>query len=94
MATNSTLVFEGLLRSDGTLELAGRPALPPGPVRVRIEQMHKGNDGPERVPDDPWLDENIPAPFDLPQPLRAHSVDVRRVERLPERHDVPDGDAA
>lgn len=36
---NTTEVVEGLLRPDGTLELARRSTLPPGRVRVTMEQI-------------------------------------------------------
>jgi hypothetical protein len=36
---STTEVVEGLLRPDGTLELARRATLPPGRVRVTMEQI-------------------------------------------------------
>jgi hypothetical protein len=39
----------------------------------------------ERLPDIPWLDESIPAPFDLPRPDEVERVQPRAAaERLPE----------
>jgi hypothetical protein len=39
MPITSAIVLDGLLKSDGTLELARHPALPPGPVRVTLEPV-------------------------------------------------------
>ena len=41
MAASASVVLEGVLKSDGTLELEGRPALPPGRVRVRLELVYR-----------------------------------------------------
>ena len=91
MAAIPSILLDGLLKPDGTLELIGRPALPPGPVRVRLEAAPWVGRPQERLPDHPWLDENIPAPFDLRRPLSVERVQVRQVtERLPERHDLAD----
>jgi hypothetical protein len=79
MAQNSPVVLEGMLKPDGTLELDGRPALPPGRVRVRLELVGAGAQGAERLPDPPWPDESIPAPFDLPRPPQAERVQARKV---------------
>lgn len=48
MSTTSVVV-EGTLRSDGTLELAGKPNLPPGRVRVTVETIE-----PAAPPGDVW----------------------------------------
>jgi hypothetical protein len=91
MAAIPSIVLDGLLKPDGTLELIGRPGLPPGPVRVRLEAAPWVGCTVERWPDHPWLDENIPAPFDLRRPLGGERVQIRQVtERLPERHDLAD----
>jgi hypothetical protein len=38
----SHAVIHGTLKPDGTLELEGRPALPPGPVEVIIRTLPQG----------------------------------------------------
>jgi hypothetical protein len=38
----------------------------------------------ERLPNPPWLDDTIPAPFDLPRPGFPVRVQRRHAERLPE----------
>ncbi|MGO8676206.1 MAG: hypothetical protein ACLQVX_10095 [Limisphaerales bacterium] len=86
MAIGSSVVLEGVLTPDGTVALKGRPALPPGRVRVRLESMPEPGSESERLPDAPWHDENVAAPFDLPQPSTIEHVTPREVnERLPER---------
>jgi hypothetical protein len=78
-------VINGLLKSDGTLELDAPPGLPPGRVRVTVEPIVDGRIQVERRPDEPWLDDNIPAPFDLPRLGAAQRVLPRAVSvRLPE----------
>jgi hypothetical protein len=95
MAATPSIVLDGLLKPDGTLELIGRPELPPGPVLVRLEAAPRLDRTDERLPDRPWLDESVPAPFDLRRPLGAERVQVRQVtERLPERHDLADDRSA
>jgi hypothetical protein len=45
----------------------------------------------ERLPDIPWEDESIPAPFDLPRPDEVERVRPRAAaERLPEPLDWAD----
>ena len=84
MATNCSIILEGVLKADGTLELQSRPQLPPGRVRVKLELLPQANSKAERMPDLPWPDDTIPAPFDLPRP-RPQRVDARAVnERLPD----------
>jgi hypothetical protein len=61
------IVVNGLLKPDGTLELDALPRLPPGRVRVTLQPLVEGRIGGERLPDAPWLDDAIPAPFDLPR---------------------------
>lgn len=86
MAIGSAVVLESVLTPDGTVALKGRPALPPGRVRVRLESMPEPGSEPERLPDAPWHDENVPAPFNLPRPSTMEHVAPREVsERLPER---------
>jgi hypothetical protein len=84
MSTIGT-VIDGVLRSDGTLELDASPRLPPGRVRVTVQPLVDGRTEAERLPDAPWLDDGIPAPFDLPRSGVAERVQPRAVaERLPE----------
>jgi len=84
MSTMGT-VINGLLRPDGTLVLDAPPRLPPGRVRVTVQPLLDGRTEAERLPDGPWLDDDIPAPFDLPRPGVAERVQPRSVpERLPE----------
>ena len=42
MATNLSVVVEGVLKADDTIELASHPSLPPGPVRVKLEALYYG----------------------------------------------------
>jgi hypothetical protein len=84
MSTMS-IVINGLLRPDGTLELETTPKLPPGRVRVTLQPLGEGCADSERLPDPPWQDEAISAPFDLPRTGRAMRVQPRIIaERLPE----------
>jgi hypothetical protein len=77
---------KGALSPDGMVALKGRPAVPPGRVRVRLESMPEPGSEPERPPNAPWHDENAAAPFDLPRPSAIEHVTLREVnERLPER---------
>ena len=73
-ATSSGIVLEGTLRTDGTIELDTSPPLPPGRVRVTVQSLPKTPPESVRLPDPPWLDDSIPAPFDLP-----HFGEARRV---------------
>jgi hypothetical protein len=41
MTASFPVVLEGVLKADDTIELASLPALPPGPVRVRLEAVAK-----------------------------------------------------
>jgi hypothetical protein len=85
MAANSSIVLEGVLKSDGTLEFWSPPAFPPGPVRVTLEALTEANDKAGLLPDPPSRDESIPAPFDLPLANPAEPVDpCEVVELLPE----------
>jgi hypothetical protein len=85
MAPNLSVVLEGVLKADDTIELASHPALPPGPVRVRLEALHSFGKGDELLPDLPWPDESISAPCDLMEPDRGEPVSLGEVaELLPE----------
>ncbi len=78
------VVVDGMLRSDGTLKLDVVPRLAPGRVRVTLQSLGSRVGG-ERLPDGPWLEESISAPFDLPRPGLAERVEARIVtERLPD----------
>jgi hypothetical protein len=91
MSVASNIVLEGLLKPDGTLEFRSRPAFPPGRVRVTLEAIADHPAGKERLPDPPWHDESVPAPLDLPPPVRAEGVRACKViERLPEPLDWTD----
>jgi hypothetical protein len=75
----NTIQIEGTLRADGQLILDEKPALPPGRVRVAMQALAA------RLPDAPWADDSIPAPFDLPREGAVVRVQVRAVpERLPD----------
>jgi len=93
MAVNSSIVLEGVLKSDGTLEFDHRPELPPGRVRVKLERLTEAHSEAGLLPDPPWLDESIPAPFDLPVPGNPEPVELREVaELLPEPFELTDSD--
>lgn len=78
------VVVNGILRSDGTLKLDAVPRLAPGRVRVTLQSLESQTGG-ERLPEGPWLDESISAPFDLPRQGLAERIKVRMItERLPE----------
>jgi hypothetical protein len=84
MATAS-IVLNGVLKSDGTLELNTQPPIPPGPVRITLESLSEPRSETVRLPDPPWLDESVSAPFDLPHFAPAEQVQPRgATERLPE----------
>ncbi len=92
MAQNSHVVLEGILKPDGTLELDGRPALPPGRVRVSLQSITSATR--EHLPDPPWPDESIPAPFDLPLASKSKPVEpVKVAELLPEPFEWTEDDA-
>jgi hypothetical protein len=48
----SQVVIGGILRTDGTLELSGRPDLPAGPVEVTIRSLPA--EAEEFAGEDPW----------------------------------------
>jgi len=77
-----SIVFEGVVKADGTLELQGRPKLPPGRVRVTLELAARSSNASECLPDPPWLDEGIPTPFDLPLPGRPQPIEPFTVEEF------------
>jgi hypothetical protein len=95
MATHSSIVLEGVLKPDGTLELWSQPALPPGRVRVTLEATTAtGSMLPELRPDSPWRDESVPAPVDLPMPSPSEPIEAREVaELLPEPFAWAEADA-
>ena len=85
MSVAASIVLEGFLKPDGTLELRSRPALPPGRVRVTLEAIKDRPAPAERLPDPPWPEESVPAPLDLPPPPRVKGVQALEVaERLPD----------
>ena len=70
--------IEETLRADGSLILDEAPSLPVGRVRVALRSA-------SRVPDSPWLDESVSAPFDLPRQGVIVTVHPRSAaERLPQ----------
>lgn len=74
-----TIEIDGTLQADGKLILDEKPALPPGRVRVVLRTLA------ERLPDLPWSDDSISAPFDLPREGAVVRIQARAVlERLPE----------
>jgi len=93
MARKSSVVLGGVLRADGTLELDGQPELPPGRVRVKLQAVAHAERKGLPVPDPPWVDESIAAPFDLPLSQSTEPLDVRQVaELLPEPFEWPEVD--
>jgi hypothetical protein len=84
MSTLSVIV-NGSLRPNGIVELDGPPQLPPGRVRVTLQPLTGDQPPTGRLPDAPWPDDAVSAPFDLPRPGPAKRVQPRVVaERLPE----------
>ena len=76
----ASIEIEGTLEADGRLILDEKPALPPGRVRVALRPLANT----ERLPDAPWPDDAIPAPFDLPREGTVDRIQPRTVsERLP-----------
>jgi hypothetical protein len=85
LMSTMSVVATGLLKADGTLEQDQPPGLPPGRVRVTLQTMGEKETGVVRLPDAPWSDDSIPAPFDLPRPGVVERVQPRPVaQRLPE----------
>ena len=68
MAANESIVLEGVLKSDGTLELWRLPPFPPGPVRVTLEALPETGIEMAHLPDgiceppmlDPWVELPLP----------------------------------
>ena len=88
--TSTGIVLDGDLRADGTIALDTYPPLPPGRVRVTVERLAKDPLPSDRLPDPPWLDDCISAPFDLPHFGNAQLVQPQWGEpRLPEPFDEP-----
>ena len=80
-----TIAIAGTLQADGQLILDEKPALPPGRVRVALQPLIEGPSQAERLPDAPWFDDSISAPFDLPREGVVVRVQTRTFsERLPE----------
>jgi predicted HTH domain antitoxin len=80
----------GLTQSDFLREL-GRRRIPihNGANELKEDAVEALLPGPtaeaQRWPDPPWLEESVPAPFDLPPSHRAERVQARQVsERLPD----------
>ena len=82
MGANASIILEGELKSNGTLELWSPPAWPPGPVRVTLESLPGAIGKAALRPDPPWPDESISAPFDLPMPGNARPIVARRVAEV------------
>jgi len=76
-----SIILEGVIKQDGTLELRGNPMLPAGPVRVTLEVAQSG-EGIECLPDVPWIDDTISAPFDLPLPGVPHPIKALPVKEF------------
>jgi hypothetical protein len=98
MAANVSVVLEGVLKADDTIELASHPALRPGPVRVRLEPMRGGRHEPVRdslgavspiVIEEPMLDPWV----ELPQPSGGTCVRAKLGKLpLPDPPVIPDDD--
>lgn len=82
MAVHVSIVIEGVLKTDGTIELRSRPAIPPGPVWVRLEAVSRGQLPAAQLPDQPWEAEASSAPFDLPFPGEPQPVNPLVVDEL------------
>ena len=85
MGSESVLILEGSLFSDGTIRLDRPPDVPPGRVRITLQAISASM--PERVqlPDGPWPDDAVPPPFDLPLPGTPQRVSPRKAcELLPD----------
>ena len=62
------VTITGIITPEGLLQLEQLPNLPPGPVRVTVQRMQAISPAQSpRLPDEPWPDENIAAPIDLPR---------------------------
>lgn len=80
------ITIAGTIQPDGSLQLDEPANLPPGPVQVTLRSIQTALPGEtQRLPDGPWPDESIPAPFDLPRYGPSRRVCARRgTERLPD----------
>ena len=92
--TSTGIVLDGDLRADGTIALDTYPPLPPGRVRVTVETLATAPLPSGRLPDSPWLDDCISAPFDLPhfgdaQLVQPHLGEPRLPEPFDESGEVP-----
>lgn len=89
MPVTSPLIVEGFVTDDGQLQVPSPLPLPPGPVRITLQWIKPG----ERLPDPPWLDGCISAPFDLPHSGKIERLRLKEVtERLPPPIIVDDDD--
>ena len=85
MMSDLALVFDGNLNSDGTIQLDRPPGISPGRVQVTLRRYLPLNRVTLRIPDGPWPDEAVSAPFDLPRPGIPERVRPRRAcDRLPD----------
>ena len=66
MFTESALVLDGSLSSDGTIRLDLPPDVPPGRVRIALRLLPPYEPAVMLLPDYPGLDDAISAPHDLP----------------------------
>ncbi len=83
--STSSIVVQGLLNPDGTITLETIPELSPGPVKVTVEPLTTKAGPSPRLPDEPFEDQSIPAPFDLTRPENLQRVVPKQVaERLPD----------
>ncbi len=78
MACEPALVLDGNLDSDGTIRLDRPPDVPPGRVRITIQPLPESMPAVGHLPDGPWLDEAISAPFDLLLPGMPQRVRPRQ----------------
>ena len=93
MAAEACVIVEGVLKADGTLELESRPALPAGPVRVRLESIPPAK--PRITSDYALHDEGMIDPWiELPLPAMATVVRPKRGKLpLPDPIQIPDDES-
>ena len=91
-----SIVLNGQIKLDGSLELESTPRLRPGAVRVPLELVERrAKELAAPLPDPPIDDECISAPFDLPRPEKAEPIKVHKViARLPEPFEWTEEDLA
>ncbi len=82
MAYESAVVLDGNLDPDGTIRLDRPPDVPPGRVRITLQPLPATVPGAICLPDGPWLDDAISAPFDLPFPGKTERVHPRQAHDL------------